>query len=920
MPHRYSWSALKRTRSAALIAALTCCWPTAQAQLVFVPDTNFRAWLDYLVPGSVDANGYIDTTDPVVTATHALVLNQATMQAALNGPGLPGIDLTGIEGFTQLERLEIDLGYVSAMTVPAWPASLHHLQVYTLQAFTLPAWPGTLDYLSLEFLAGGPPCPAFPAGLDSLILRNTPELPTLPSSLTYLAASAELDISIPPLPAGLTHLDLQHFTLPSGTVLPAGLVELYLDQCSVPDGLTDLPPQLERFHWYPGVVASLSLSSWPVPLTEIAVEAYQDHLAVLPAAWPTGLHKLYLADGSGLMQQLPALPGGLTDLVLVSMVGLTAVPALPVGSSTLTLQDLPALQAVPALPAGLSTLYLKDLLALQALPALPGSLTSLSLINVPLVPAIPELPASLTTLRIDQLPQVNCLPLLPDGLSSLDVDGFVPPFDSLYTPIGCMPNLPAGLTSPFMWHGNLALPDDPSLLCTVLNSTCPFLNPVLSGTVFWDQNANGTREVGEPGYAVAEVQVQPGNYTIGVVADGGFMLPLPQGTYTLTASGTSPYITSIMPSAQSAVLNSPTMVETGNDFGVVLQPNVQDLRIDAYASPARPGFDNFGTLSYANAGTIPMNGTVSFTFDADQSWVSSTPPPTSLTGNTATWDFGALQLGETRTIQFDLHTDASVALGTALTHTAVIDPLLTDHTAADNTTEIEATVVGSYDPNEKEVSPASLPPSAVESGARLTYTVHFQNTGTYPAERVIITDTLDAALDPASFELLSSGHPCTWVMLDHGILRISFIPIALPDSASDERGSQGFVRFAVRTLPGLLDGTTIPNVANIYFDYNAPVVTTPAVFSVDASTGVAEEGAMRMEVWPNPATGAVTISAPEAPANTPVQVFDATGRVVQHGVLYGGRAVLDLSRLAAGTYQVQVRGVQGAWVRTVVKY
>jgi hypothetical protein len=47
----------------------------------------------------------------------------------------------------------------------------------------------------------------------------------------------------------------------------------------------------------------------------------------------------------------------------------------------------------------------------------------------------------------------------------------------------------------------------------------------------------------------------------------------------------------------------------------------------------------------------------------------------------------------------------------------------------------------------------------------------------------------------------------------------------LPDSTTDEPGSNGFITFTVDQVPDLSNGTIINNQADIYFDFNAPIIT-----------------------------------------------------------------------------------------------
>ena len=110
------------------------------------------------------------------------------------------------------------------------------------------------------------------------------------------------------------------------------------------------------------------------------------------------------------------------------------------------------------------------------------------------------------------------------------------------------------------------------------------------------------------------------------------------------------------------------------------------------------------------------------------------------------------------------------------------------------------TVVGSYDPNEKRVEPASgLTSSEIAAGKELVYTVQFQNTGNFQADRVRITDQLDTAFDASTLRLVASSHTIsTFRLLPGNLLEVIFEPIALPDSNSNESASHGFVSFGIQ--------------------------------------------------------------------------------------------------------------------------
>lgn len=138
---------------------------------------------------------------------------------------------------------------------------------------------------------------------------------------------------------------------------------------------------------------------------------------------------------------------------------------------------------------------------------------------------------------------------------------------------------------------------------------------------------------------------------------------------------------------------------------------------------------------------------------------------------------------------------------------------------------------GSFDPNDKQATPPGAGPHHhLKPNSPLEYHIRFQNTGTDTAFTVYILDTLSAHLDIAQFQTGTASHPYQLTMLpptaaDEHILLFEFDSILLPDSATNQEASNGFVKFQIQMKPSLPLSTVIENDAAIYFDYNEAVLT-----------------------------------------------------------------------------------------------
>jgi len=329
-----------------------------------------------------------------------------------------------------------------------------------------------------------------------------------------------------------------------------------------------------------------------------------------------------------------------------------------------------------------------------------------------------------------------------------------------------------------------------------------------------------------------------------------------------------------------------------------------DVMVSAAHGAARPGFPLTMGVALRNlTGVLAGNGTVTFTFDPVLTFVSATGSPT-VNGNILTWsipNIGALQ-ERTFSVNFEVPADVGL-IGTVLSSTVTASVSNPEANLANNSYTYERTVTGSYDPNDKTALTSSRESSEVyniNTDEWIDYTIRFQNTGTDTAFFVVITDTLPSALDPATFLSMAASHTHSVSLSGQGILRWNFPAILLPDSNVNEPLSHGFVSFRIRPKQPVLPGTVIENVANIYFDYNEPVITEPSVLVAEFSTAVVEQGGSGISLSPVPASDLLHITSLQDIASVLITTVD--GRVVFAQGVTSAAPSINVSRLNPGAY------------------
>lgn len=231
-------------------------------------------------------------------------------------------------------------------------------------------------------------------------------------------------------------------------------------------------------------------------------------------------------------------------------------------------------------------------------------------------------------------------------------------------------------------------------------------------------------------------------------------------------------------------------------------------------------------------------------------------------------------------------------------------------------------VTGSYDPNDKAGYPIGLAYNHyIMPNQQLQYVIRFQNTGTDTAFTVVVRDTLDMDLDIFSVVPGVASHTYNFQMYGPRVLEWTFYNIQLPDSNHNEAESHGFCTFTVNQNHDLPNNTKITNSADIYFDYNAPVITNQTIHTVNDQiqtavvTKVIPQGNKVSEVliYPNPAKDEVFVESSKLQApNSKFKgkneyiVYSVDGKKVLEGKLESPKTRISTKDLESGIYFIEL--------------
>ncbi len=851
---------------------------TVHAQMVYVADSMFRVKLTNLGFGTCMVGDSIDSSCPAVQSTTSLTISSGNISS-----------IVGIEAFVNLQSLDCSVNLLT--TLPPLVDSL--MSVYFLdcssnQLTSLPDLPpqlGTLVCNSNQLTS----LPYYPPNLYSLFCSNNhlanlspfihpmlyldcggnllTSLPPLPDIISLSCGLNQLD-SLPPLPNSMDHLFCYENLLTSLPALPASLTTLdcssnhIIDLPALPSALTFLSCHDNQLATLPSLPDSLAqiqcennhLTNLPtLPDSLTTLDCGNNQLTSLPAL-PTGLNFLTCTQNS--LDSLPGLPGTLTNLQCGSN-HLTNLPALPPIMTNLDCNN-NQLTILPALPASLNLLICTGN-QLTSLPSLPDSLIFLNC-AVNQLTEVPALPDSLYNFFCGHNTNLNCMPQLKRVVN----------LDFTNTGITCLPNYGTVTTS------NPALATVPLCGLFNVNGCSSFSN--INGTSYFDSNTDCIQDsIDIPQQNMHIMLYQNGNLVQQTFTGGegkySFNVNGNFGNYDVVLDTTGLPFSVLCPAndVYTDTISATDSLLFENNFSLICKngfdAGVHSIVADHFR-PAHQTTIHIGAGDVSNffgvhcASTI--SGDVTVVLDGPITFVSADTNalvPTTISGDTLTYsiaDLGTVDFFHAFNIV--VVTDTFAVSGSPVCVTVSLSPTTGDNDTTNNVLTHCFAVQASFDPNDKEVDPIS--DIDIHGNKWLTYTIHFQNTGTASAENIYLLDTLDANLDLSTFQLLAYSHQPTVQILDGGIARFNFPNINLADSNSNEPASHGYVQYKIKLKNSVIAGMHLRNTAYIYFDFNSPVATNTVVSNVMDLSGINSlyKSEDAINIYPNPTTGEFNLS------------------------------------------------------------
>ncbi len=459
-----------------------------------------------------------------------------------------------------------------------------------------------------------------------------------------------------------------------------------------------------------------------------------------------------------------------------------------------------------------------------------------------------------------------------------------------------------------------------------INTYCYFgpggADYVLQGNNSFDFNLDGC-DSNDYAFPNLRFNVTDGSNTGLLISDGSgtYTLPLTDGIHTLTPILENPEFFDVSPT--SVTVNFPVDVTPAvRNFCVSANGIHPDLEIAVVPLEAAvPGFDASYSIVYRNKGNQLMSGSVMLTFDGDvMDVVSSEPAPNDQSPNTLMYDFTDLNPFRANEIivTFNLNAPTETPplnLDDQLAFTATVTAVEGDENPLDNTFTYDETLVGSFDPNDIACLEGEVVGTAMV-GEYVHYVIRFENTGTFPAQNIVIRNEINPSeLDISSLVPIRGSHDF-YTVTNGNVIEFYFDNIQLPfaDDVND-----GYILYKIRTNSNLVAGSTFSNSAGIYFDFNYPIQTNTFTTLVQALSASDFDFDRHFTLYPNPARNSVTLRASSGLSANKITLYNMLGQPVAVIANPSLDQSIDISRLQSGTYLVKLETDKGSVTARFVK-
>ena len=195
--------------------------------------------------------------------------------------------------------------------------------------------------------------------------------------------------------------------------------------------------------------------------------------------------------------------------------------------------------------------------------------------------------------------------------------------------------------------------------------------------------------------------------------------------------------------------------------------------------------------------------------------------------------------------------------------------------------------------------------------------MRFENTGNFRAQNIVVKDLIDTTkFDVNSLNPIDASHSFVTRISDGNKVEFIFENINLP---FDDASNDGYISFKIKTLSSLVLGENFTNEANIFFDYNFPILTNKTSTTFKSLGKSDFQFSNYFTLYPDPAESVLNISSKNNVELSSISVYDISGRLMIMVPDAKSETIIDVSKLSAGSHLVKLNSNLGSTSSQFIK-
>lgn len=133
----------------------------------------------------------------------------------------------------------------------------------------------------------------------------------------------------------------------------------------------------------------------------------------------------------------------------------------------------------------------------------------------------------------------------------------------------------------------------------------------------------------------------------------------------------------------------------------------------------------------------------------------------------------------------------------------------------------------------------------------------------------------------------------------------------LPAAVQNEPKSHGFVKYSIKPKAAQPLGSKFTNKAEVFFDYNSPVLTNTTVNTFFVATALVGKQNQTFELFPNPMNEKAILRFDNIYGEAfQFTLYTLNGNVVESRSVIGSSLEIERKSLAPGVYVFKLEGTQ----------